>query len=110
MSIFAQLEHYCGGSVIPRELTYKGKTETFYFRDLGADEAEDFFSQFDAEKKTKHLRSKIIAKILCTKDGGDAITEAEAGKLATAFATDLQAVCFEVNGIGDKAEADAKKG
>lgn len=92
-----------------REITYKGKKKTFYFRELGADEAEALFLGVDSDpKKNKGLRNKIIAQIVVTESGEKAFKVEDAGKLPNELANALNAVALEVNGVGNKAAEEAK--
>jgi hypothetical protein len=94
---------------IEREVTYKGKTKVFHFRELGADEAETLFLGVDSDpKKNKGLRNKIISQIVVTENGEKAFKVEDAGKLPNELANALNAVALEVNGVGKKAEEEAK--
>ena len=96
---------------IARDVTYKGNTKTFYFRELGADEAETLFLGVDSDpKKNKGLRNKIISQIVVTESGEKALKPEEAGKLPNELANALNAVALEINGVGNKAAEQAKNG
>lgn len=103
------LSDFIGETIVEREVTYKGKTKTFRFRELTADEAEGIFLGVDTDpKKNKGLRNKIVAKVVVDTDGNQALKEADVGKLPNGFANELQRIALEVNGIGEKAEGEAK--
>lgn len=103
------LSDFLGETIVEREVTYKGKTKTFRFRELTADEAEGIFLGVDPDpKKNKGLRNKIVAKVVIDTDGNQAFKEADVGKLPNGFANELQRIALEVNGIGEKAEGEAK--
>jgi hypothetical protein len=103
------LTDFLGPNIVTRDIEYKGKTKTFHFRELSADAVENLFIGLDADpKKNKGLRNRIIAQGIVTEAAEVAFTEAEAGKLPNELANLLQAASFEVNGLGKKAEDDAK--
>lgn len=110
MSLYDDLAEFIGNSFIARDITFKGKTKTFYFRELSADEAEEFFAKVDKDpKKNKGLRNRLLALTVCDDKGKQALTEEQAGKLPTLLANDLQDAALEVNGLNKKAEEEAKK-
>ena len=103
------LTEFLGDTIVNREVSYKGKTKTFRFRELTADEAEGIFLSVDADpKKNKGLRNRIVSKVVVDADGNQAFKEADVGKLPNELANELQKIALEVNGIGDKAEQEAK--
>ncbi len=117
MSIFEELADFIGNMRVEREIAYKGQTHAFWFRELSADDALEFFQQFGAEPKkktkeeeaaSKEQRNRILARIVCQEDGSDAMTVKEAGKLPLELANKLNKVCLEVNGLGADAEKEAK--
>jgi hypothetical protein len=109
MSLITELADFVGPGVITREVEYKGKTRSFHFHELKADEAEALFLGMDTDpKKNKGLRNRILAATLCNEDGTPAITKDEAGKLPNDLANKLQTVALEVNGLAAKASEEAK--
>jgi len=103
------LTDFIGETVTKREVTFKGKTREFHFRELSSDEAESLFLNVDSDpKKNKGLRNRIISKVLVTESGEAAFTEKEAGKLPNELANQLNSVALEINGVGKKAEEEAK--
>jgi hypothetical protein len=111
MSIFDDLSDFIGKTHQPRNIDFKGNTKEFFFRELTADEAEDFFGSIDTKdpKKNKGLRNRILAKVVCNKDGDPLMTEKEAGKLPNDLANRLQAAALEVNGLAPTSQEEAKK-
>lgn len=110
MSLYDDLKDFIGPTFVSKDIEFKGNTRTFYFRDLVADEAEDFFAKVDTKdgKKNKGLRNRLIAMILCDAKGNVALSEAEAGKLPNGLANKLQDAALEVNGLNKTAEDAAK--
>lgn len=107
-ALFADL---IGNPVVERDVKYRGKSKAYHFRELLAGEAEDLFIDVGDDAKAKRgLRSHIIAACVCDANGAAVITSDEAGKLPNSLATALQAVCLEVNGMTDEAQAEAKNG
>ena len=103
------LTEFLGDTIVDREVAYKGKTKVFRFRELTADEAEGIFLSVDSDpKKNKGLRNRIVAKVVVDADGNQAFKEADVGKLPNELANELQKIALEVNGIGEKAEQEAK--
>lgn len=110
MSLYDDLHDFIGESFIARDITFKDKTRTFHFKELLADEAEEFFGKIDKDaKKNKGLRNRLLALTLCDEKGKPAISEAEAGKLPNELANKLQDAALEVNGLNKTAQEEAKK-
>ena len=109
MSLIENLSDFIGPGVVARDVEYKGKTRTFHFRELRADEAEALFINVDKDpKKNKGLRNRVLAATLANEDGSAACTTEEAGKLPNELASLLQTAALDVNGLGAKADDDAK--
>lgn len=104
MNLRTELADFLGPEIVSRDITYRGKTRTFYFRVLGGDDAEKTFAP---GKEKTGFRSRVIAAVLCHEDGLDAFTRDEAGSLPNAFQNELIGVAFELNGIGQKAKEEA---
>lgn len=105
------LSDFIGTTVVEREVEFKGKKRTFYFRELSADEAEAIFLNADADpKKNKGLRNKIISKVVVNENGEQAFKPEEAGKLPNDLSNALNTIALDVNGMGKKAEDEAKNG
>lgn len=110
MSLFDELTDFIGTTFVAREIEFKEKTKTFYFRELSADDAEDFFGKVDKDaKKNKGLRNRLLAMIVCDADGKPALKEEQAGKLPNDLANKLQDAALEVNGLNKTAQDAAKK-
>lgn len=110
MSLYDDLNDFIGESFIARDITFKNKTRKFYFKELLADEAEEFFSKIDKDaKKNKGLRNRLLALTVCDGTGKTALSEAEAGKLPNELANKLQDAALEVNGLNKVAQEEAKK-
>jgi hypothetical protein len=110
MSLFDELSDFIGASFVSREITFKNKTRLFNFRELSADEAEEFFAKVDKDqKKNKGLRNRLLALTVSDDKGKPALTEEQAGKLPNELANKLQDAALEVNGLNKAAEAEAKK-
>jgi hypothetical protein len=110
MSLYDELSEAIGEMRIEREVTIGKTVKKLWFRQLSADDAEEFFGKVDKDpKKNKGLRNRLLAKIVCAADGSPALTEAEAGKLSNQAANALQRIALEVNGISDTAQDEAKK-
>lgn len=110
MSLYDDLAEFIGESFVARDITFKDKTRKFYFREMSADEAEEFFAKIDKDpKKNKGLRNRLIALVVCDDNGKPALSEDQAGKLPTELANKLQDAALEVNGLNKKAEDEAKK-
>lgn len=116
MSLYDDLKEFIGDTVVTREVEFKGKKKEFHFLELGAGESEDFFLGIEKEKKkikddldkNRGLRSKVLEKILCTKDGKPAITAEEADAIPLKLANTLQEIALDVNGLTQKAQEEAK--
>lgn len=103
------LSDFIDTTPIAREVEFKGKTKTFHFRELGADEAETLFLGVDADpKKNKGIRNRIISKIVVTENGEMAFKPEEAGKIPNQLANELNRIALEVNGVGEKATEEEK--
>jgi hypothetical protein len=103
------LSDFLGPSVVAQEVTHKGKTRTFHFKELSADEVESLFIGVDSDpKKNKGLRNRILAKTVCTEAGELAYSEAETGALPNDLANKLQSAALDVNGLSAKAAEEAK--
>lgn len=111
MSILDELKDFLGESFTARDVTFKNKTRTFYFKELKAGEAEEFFGKIDKDaKKNKGLRDRLLAMVMCdSKGNGNWISEAEAHELPNEFANKLQDAALEVNGLNKAAQEEAKK-
>lgn len=100
------LTDFLGDVVVSREITHKGNTRTFHFRELSAGEAEDLFLGTAEDGKIKKgTRAKIIAAIWCDEAGEPAATAADVAKLPNSLAQKLQDIALEVN-QGEKAEVE----
>lgn len=103
------LTEFLGTPIVPRDVPYKGKTRTFHFLELCADDAEGVFLNAESDpKKNKGLRNKIIAKVVCDESGAAAMTPTEAGKLPNELSNALVSIALEINGLGKKADDEAK--
>ena len=103
------LKDFIGETIVARDVERKGKTHTFHFAEISAEEAEELFigvSQTD-QKKNKGLRARIIATIVRNEDGSRAFKESEANKLPLWLAQKLQELSLEVNALTE--DKDAKK-
>lgn len=110
MSLYDEISEFIGQTFVEREIEFKGKKKPFYFRELSADEAEDFFAKVDKDaKKNKGLRNRLLAMIVCGSDGKAALTEEQAGKLPNDLANKLQDASLDVNGLNKAAQDAAKK-
>lgn len=111
MSLYDELSEFIGQTFVEREIEFKGKKKLFYFREMSADEAEDFFGKVDAkdQKKNKGLRNRLLAAIVCDGEGKSALTDEQAGKLPNDLANKLQDASLEVNGLNKAAQDAAKK-
>lgn len=99
------LKDFIGETIVPHDVERKGKTLTFYFAEISAEEAEDLFSGISQTdpKKNKGLRSRVIATIVRNKDGSRAFTSAEANTLPLWLANKLQEFALQVNSLtGDE--------
>lgn len=106
MSILSDLQEFAAAPVA-KEITHNGKTKTFYFKELSADEAENLFDIATEDgktdkKKTKGLDNRILAATLCNAAGATEVTPDEIGKLPAAFRRKLATEAMEVNGLGAK--------
>jgi hypothetical protein len=103
------LTDFIGSTFVERDIEFKGKTKKFHYRELSADEAESLFLGVDADpKKNKGLRNKILSQVIVTEAGEKALKPEEAGKLPNELANILNAIALEINGVGKKAEDEAK--
>jgi hypothetical protein len=110
MSLYEELAEFIGEAFVSRDITFKGKTRSFNFRELSADQAEEFFGKVDKDqKKNKGLRNRLLALVVCDSKGEAALTEEQAGKLPNELANKLQDAALEVNGLNKTAEDAAKK-
>lgn len=111
MSLYDDLSDFIGDAFVSRDITFKGKTKTFYFRELLADEAEDFLGGIDAKdaKKNKGLRNRLLALVIADEKGKPALSVEHAGKLPNELANKLQDAALEVNGLNKSAQDEAKK-
>lgn len=106
MKIFEQLQDF--NPIHKREVQFADKTLTFYFREQSADEAENFSQSITGDKKKdKGARNRYLAAVVCEEDGTLG-TAADFGKLPNGLANALQEIAMEINGLGEKAKADAK--
>lgn len=110
MKLFDQLEKF--NPIHARTLDYQGETLTFHIREMSADETESLFMNVatgkQANEKNKGLRNRILAMCVVDEDG----TRADAklfGKLPNEIANKLQALAFEVNGIGQDAKKETEE-
>jgi hypothetical protein len=103
------LAEFIGTTFVDRDIEFKGKTRKFYFRQLMADEAEEFFSKIDKDpKKNKGLRNRLLSQIVCDEKGELTLKPEDAGKLPNELANKLQDAALEANGL-NKAGQDAAK-
>jgi hypothetical protein len=110
MSLYDELAEFIGTTFVGRDIEFKGKTKTFYFRELSADDAEEFFGKVDKDaKKNKGLRNRLLAMIVCDDKGNAALNAEQAGKLPNDLANKLQDAALEVNGLNKAAQDAAKK-
>lgn len=111
MSLFDEISEFIGKTFVEREIELKDKKKVFYFREMSADEAEDFFAKIDAKdaKKNKGLRNRLLAAVVCDSEGKPALTEEQAGKLPNDLANKLQDASLEANGLNKAAQDAAKK-
>lgn len=119
MNLLTEINDFVGSQVQERDIEYKGKTKTFYFRELDAGEAEELFSIFtgldDKQRaiKSKGFRNKVLAKIVCDKNGEPCLTVEDAARIRNQLAIKLMDAAMEVNGLntakGDKPEGDEGK-
>jgi hypothetical protein len=107
MSVLDELNDLAGDVVVPRDVEHKGKTKTFFFRELSSETAENVFDIFDdsgkvSKAKAKGMRNRIIAEVLCNEDGSAAVTEKEIAARPASLTEKLQSIALEVNGVGVK--------
>ncbi len=104
------LKDFIGDTIHERDLTRGDKVLKIRVRELSANEIENLFIGVDANdpKKNKGLRNRVIALSVVGEDDKPAFTDATAGALPNDTANQMQAIVFEVNGIGKKAEEPAK--
>jgi hypothetical protein len=109
MSLIQDLSDFIGTGINEREIEYKGKTRTFYFRDIPADDAEKLFLNVDKDpKKNKGLRNRVLAATIVDAEGNTALTEKEAGQLPNELANKLQTEALKILGLTPEAAEEAK--
>jgi hypothetical protein len=109
MSLYDELSEAIGEMRVEREVMIGKTVKKVWFRELSADDAEEFFGKVDKDpKKNKGLRNRLLSKIVCAADGSPALSEAEAGRLSNQAANALQKIALEVNGLGESAQETAK--
>lgn len=101
MSFFATLNDAVGSTVEAHDVEIAGKPVKVFFRQLMADEAEQFFLKVDKNdpKKNVGMRNQIIAKVVCDAEGLPCITPEEVGKLPNKVADALQDIALKVNTV-----------
>jgi hypothetical protein len=113
MNLLKEINDFAGSQVQDRKIEYKGKTKTFYFRELDAGEAEDLFSIFTGlddrqrAKASKGFRNKVLAKILCDEDGAPNLSVEDAAGIRNQLAVKLMDAALEVNGLDTKKDEKA---
>lgn len=101
-----------GQKVVAREIEYNGATDTFYFRKITGDEADDISLALIGEDgkvesaKLKGNISRQIATSLCDEDGKPVATAAEIGALDNALRSKFHAVFDELNGAPGKGQKE----
>lgn len=109
MSFLDSIADFIGSTITEREVEYKGKTRTFRFRELQADEAEKIFLNVHKDPaKNLGVRNRLLAATLVNADGTQACTAADIGKLPNELVSALQNIALDVNGLGAKAEDEGK--
>lgn len=98
-----------GEKIVSREVEYNGVTETFHFRRITGDEADDLSLALvgdDGKMETAKLRGNIsrqIALSLCDEEGRPVATAAEIGALDAGLRSRFHAIYDELNGAPGKA-------
>ena len=105
-----------GEKIIAREIEYNGVTETFHFRRITGDEADELnlalindSGKMEASKLKGNI-SRQVAKSLCDENGNPVATADQIGALDVALRSKFHEVYEEINGApgkDQKAESDS---
>jgi hypothetical protein len=97
-----------GEKIIAREIEYNGVTETFHFRRITGDEADELnlalindSGKMEASKLKGNI-SRQVSKSLCDENGNPVATAEQIGALDVALRSKFHEVYEEINGAPGK--------
>ena len=97
-----------GEKIVAREVEYNGVTDTFHFRRITGDEADELSLALigdDGKMEAAKLRGNIsrqIAMSLCDENGKPVATAEQIGSLDAALRSKFHAIFDELNGAPGK--------
>jgi len=108
-AFLADLADFAGPSIVTREVSFRGKTKNYHFRDLPQADIEKLFLKAPnaTDDGGKGLRARILAAVMTDEQGNSLMTAEEAGQINNQLAKVLAKVAFDVNGLSPDSKEEA---